>query len=109
MAVCTTTLEDLLFLAVFALVAVAPDVVTLQLVGLGADGEGARLRYWSVARRVGVVVVAVIFVVGESDEAGALCVATEDGTERWRRGAFASARAGEVKVRHCLGAFTGFG
>jgi hypothetical protein len=109
MAVRTTTLEDLFFFAVFALVAVAPDVVTLQLIRLVADGEGARRPYWSVARRIGVVIVAVVFIVRESDEARALCVATENRAERWRRGAFADARAGKVKVRHCLGAFTGVG
>jgi hypothetical protein len=111
MMVRTAALENLLFFAVFALAAVAPDVVALELTGLVADGEGARWLHWSVAGRVWVVIVAIVFIVGESDEASALCVAANNGTQGWRWGAFAGARAraGEVKVRHCLGACVGVG
>jgi hypothetical protein len=109
MMIRTAALKDIFFFAVFALAAVAPDVVALELTGLVADGEGARWLHRSVAGGVWVVIVAVVFIVGESDEASALCVAADDGTQGWRWGAFAGARAGEVKVRHCLGACIGVG
>jgi hypothetical protein len=109
MVIRTAALENLLLFAVFALAAVTPDVVALELTGLVADGEGARWLHRSVAGRVWVVIVAFVFIVGESDEASTLCVTADDGTQGWRWGAFAGARAGEVKVRHCLEACIGVG
>jgi hypothetical protein len=85
MAVQAISLVCLVFLdiAVLALVAVTPDVVALQLGWLVSDGEGARWPYWSVGQGVWVIVMAIILIVGESNEAGTLSIASDDGTQRW--------------------------
>jgi hypothetical protein len=95
-------LVGLIFVALFAFVPVAPDVVALELGWLVADGEGTRRLHWPVACGVWVVVVAIVFVVRESDEARPLGVATDDGASWWRRRALLCAHVGEVKVRHGL-------
>jgi hypothetical protein len=83
-----------------SLVSVAPDVVALELAWVVADGNSVR--------RVWVVIVAVVFIVGKGNQARALCVTPDDGAQRWR-GAFAGASAGDTKVRHSLGAGIGVG
>jgi hypothetical protein len=59
------------------------------------------------ARRVRVVIVAVVFILGKCDEVRALCVTPVDEAQAWRRGAFVGASAGEMEVRHSLGAGIG--
>ncbi|KAH5101283.1 hypothetical protein HBI26_027310 [Parastagonospora nodorum] len=91
------TLVGLIFIALFAFVPVAPDVVALELGWLVADGEGTRRLHWPVACGVWVVVVAIVFVIRKSDEARPLGVATDDGASWWRRRALSYAHVGEVK------------
>jgi hypothetical protein len=105
----TAAFVGLFLLAVFAFVAVTPDVVALQLAGLVADGEGPGRLDWAMGGRVGIVVIAIIFVIGESDEARSLGVAPDNGAEGGRWGALAGASAGEVEVRHCFRARPGVG
>jgi hypothetical protein len=90
----------LVLVALLALVTITPDVVALQLAWLVTDRQSARWLDWSVVGRVWVVIMAIVFFVTESDESGALGVATDDGTERLRWRALAGARTGKVKVRH---------
>jgi len=94
------TLVGTVFVALFAFVSVAPNVVALKLGWLVAGGEGAGGLYWSVACGVWVVVVAVVFVIRESDEARSVGVVTDDGASGWRRRALSCAHVGKVKVRH---------
>lgn len=84
---------------------VGPDVVALESGWLVADCQGARDFGLLVGRRVGIVVVAIVFVVGQRDDA--LTLVGVPANKRLGvvmavvlRGALAGASASEVEVRH---------
>lgn len=84
MAIQAATLVSLIFFTIFALVSVTPDVVALQLAWLVSNRERTRWLHWSVSQGVRIVVMTIILIVRECDNAGALCVASDKRPVGWR-------------------------
>jgi hypothetical protein len=78
------TLVSLVFFTIFALVSVTPNVVALQLAWLVSNRERTRWLHWSMSQRVRVVVMTIILIVRECDDARALGVASDERSVGWR-------------------------